>query len=615
MNPYTVPIAAIDVSVTNPRKHFDQAKLDELAASILEHGVIQPVLLRPKGDRYELVAGERRFRASRQAGLEEIPAVVRDLDDRQALEMQVIENLQRTDLNPLEEAEGYASLIRMHGYDADTLASKIKKSRSYIYSRMKLADLTEGCKDALANDDLHHSTALLLARLPADLQDAALGDILHQYGEPMSFRQAKSFLEEEIYLQLAGVPWKLDDEKLVPAAGSCTACPFRTGNQKDLFGDVKKSADACTQPSCYKAKGDAVWVLAKDKAEKGGARVLTEAETEKAFHSHGGVKRDGPFVAAAGTCHDDPKGRTYSAIVGKALKPVIGRDPRGGAVVSLYARSELAAAIKAAGISPAAAARVSGENSWQKQQRIEADKRKLDRSVERAIVGALLPKVEQLPFDSRTLKLFTRVIAVDRYYKLEDFLKRRGHKSVKWDAREKTITSLVDEMNEGQMLALLAEALLTFSPTEQRREADRQLPGELCDLVGVDWKAIEKGIREEATAKKKAKKAKEKKAAAPPAKKTPAAAAPAAKAKKKPAEKHESGPLPPLPPCGTCGKADRVRHSGWMHQETPDSPRLDPAVELLRCSGCKVFYRADGVAYDHAASVALWIAAREAKSA
>ena len=145
----TIPLECIRASKTNPRKHFNPELLADLAASIRQLGLAQPILVRPIARdlidnspvRFEVVAGERRFRASHLAGYQTILAVVRDLSDAEALELQVVENLQRADLHPLEEAEGYEVLMKAHDLSAEQLADKVGKSKAYIYARLKLCAL------------------------------------------------------------------------------------------------------------------------------------------------------------------------------------------------------------------------------------------------------------------------------------------------------------------------------------------------------------------------------------------------------------------------------------------------------------------------------------------
>ena len=138
-----------------PRKFFDPVKLKELSESIKQKGVLTPILLRKKGDsQYELVAGERRFRASKMAGLNKIPAIIVDFDDQDMSEVAIIENIQREDLTPLEEAKAYVELIKVYNYTQKELATKVGKSRSYIANIMRLLKLPEEVQDMLNNHEL-----------------------------------------------------------------------------------------------------------------------------------------------------------------------------------------------------------------------------------------------------------------------------------------------------------------------------------------------------------------------------------------------------------------------------------------------------------------------------
>jgi len=160
----TIPVANIDPNPEQPRVIFDPASLDELAASIREHGVLQPILVRPLGgNRYQLVAGERRWRASKAAGLVTLPALVENIDDNTALEIALIENLQREDLSPLEEATMYDRMIREHGYSVRKLAQKLGKDKGYVENRLRLADAPDEIKALVSvrKDTLSHAYELL----------------------------------------------------------------------------------------------------------------------------------------------------------------------------------------------------------------------------------------------------------------------------------------------------------------------------------------------------------------------------------------------------------------------------------------------------------------------
>ena len=153
-----VPIERVRPTPDQPRKRFDEAELDALAASIAEKGVIQPLIVRPSrdgGDGYEIVAGERRWRAAQKAQLHELPVLIRTLDDQGAAEIALIENIQRADLNPVEEAAGYAQLIERHGHTQERLATALGRSRSAIANALRLLTLPEevlalraGCRSA-----------------------------------------------------------------------------------------------------------------------------------------------------------------------------------------------------------------------------------------------------------------------------------------------------------------------------------------------------------------------------------------------------------------------------------------------------------------------------------
>ena len=159
-----IPVDNIESNPNQPRTIFDADALTELAASVREHGVLQPILVRPLGqNRYQLVAGERRWRASKEAGLTTIPALVEELDDDTALEIAIIENLQREDLSPLEEATMYDRMVREHGYSIRKLAEKLGKDKGYLENRLRLADAPEEIRElvSLRKDTLSHAYELM----------------------------------------------------------------------------------------------------------------------------------------------------------------------------------------------------------------------------------------------------------------------------------------------------------------------------------------------------------------------------------------------------------------------------------------------------------------------
>jgi len=159
----SLPIEAVERSSSQPRKRFDEARLEELAASIREHGVVEPILVRRVGGRHRIVAGERRWRAAQRAGLKEIPAILRDASDLEAFELALVENLQRADLNAIEEAEAYEVLVKEHGLTQEEVAAKVGKERSTVANALRLLKLPGEVRDLVREGSLEmgHARALL----------------------------------------------------------------------------------------------------------------------------------------------------------------------------------------------------------------------------------------------------------------------------------------------------------------------------------------------------------------------------------------------------------------------------------------------------------------------
>lgn len=158
-----VAIQEIHPNPNQPRTHFNETQLQELSESIREHGVLQPLLVRKSGKGYEIIAGERRYQAAKIAGIEELPVIIKDVDDQEMLALALIENLQRSDLNPIEEAKGYRQLIQASGMTQEALSKAVSKSRSAITNSLRLLDLPEVVQDMLYDGKLSagHARAIL----------------------------------------------------------------------------------------------------------------------------------------------------------------------------------------------------------------------------------------------------------------------------------------------------------------------------------------------------------------------------------------------------------------------------------------------------------------------
>jgi ParB family chromosome partitioning protein len=194
-----VPIEMVNRNPKNPRKNFAEAELLDLAASIRQHGIVQPVVVRPVPDgKFEIIAGERRWRAAQLAGLVEIPVIIRDVDDRTALELAIVENVQRSDLNPVEEALGYEQLIAEHGYTQNDLGEIIGKSRSHVANSLRLLKLPDQVRTMLFDGSLSagHARALIPTSDPV-----ALARTIVSRG--MSVRDAEKLAQNDIKAQTA----------------------------------------------------------------------------------------------------------------------------------------------------------------------------------------------------------------------------------------------------------------------------------------------------------------------------------------------------------------------------------------------------------------------------
>jgi|GEM_PF-6532553 len=259
-------VVSIDsiVVTTNTRKVFDETALAELAESVKAHGILQPIVLRPHSvaGQYELVAGGRRYRAAQSAGLAEVPATVRNLTDREFLEVQLLENLQRVDVRPADEAHAFAELLK-NGFPLEEIAAKVGKPARFVAERARLMELLPEWVDALQHGRLLIGSAQQLARLTRAQQtqahqqlDAGYGDKVEVAGVMRRLYSAadiRNYIERQFKthdLEQAAFP--KDDATLYPVAGACLTCPKRTGNTPYLFDEM--GGNICLDGGCFGEK-------------------------------------------------------------------------------------------------------------------------------------------------------------------------------------------------------------------------------------------------------------------------------------------------------------------------------------------------------------------------
>ena len=238
------------------------------AESIRNQGVLSPLLVRPLAEHgFEIVAGARRYRAAQMAEAATVPVRIVHLSDAETLEAQLVENLMRRDVHPMEEAQGFRALLNLEEpkYSIEQIAARTGKNPAYISSRLKLTELAPGVVEAFYREEIGVGHALLLAKLQPAQQEQALAACFKEDWSAggqkpkrilLPVRSLQFWIESNILLVLKLAPFDKSDAQLVPAASSCVECPLRTGHNKLLFSELGK-LDACTAPTCYQAKVDA----------------------------------------------------------------------------------------------------------------------------------------------------------------------------------------------------------------------------------------------------------------------------------------------------------------------------------------------------------------------
>jgi ParB/RepB/Spo0J family partition protein len=416
--------------------------------SIEKSGVLQPVVVRPLAAlrglaKYELVYGERRWRAAGQANLHHIPASIRAFSDAEVLEVQLIENLQREDLHPLDEAAGYEELMKVGALSAEQVGDKVGLSRSWVYSRLNLLKLDGPAREALEDGRLDVSRALVVASVAQPHQRAAALALALERGmndKPVySVRELRhKIVADKLSLPLRGAPFAMDDATLLPDTdlGACTGCRWRTGNCDPEALDP----DVCTNLACFHLKVKAAGERTRRAAEEAGRKVLAGEAARKLSPS---VKTVYDHVDLDHVCAADhfpeeeptpPEGidrdedewnehpallawsererlwqpRTYRALLeGLQYTPVVIEDPKTKAIRELLPFREAQKLLKTRGIElpsycnrkrPAPAAKSAGkprgEDDWREKQRRDQEKRELEERVRLEILKEVFPKVK-----------------------------------------------------------------------------------------------------------------------------------------------------------------------------------------------------------------------------
>jgi ParB family chromosome partitioning protein len=236
-----VPIHFVYANPSQPRKNFNQELLNELSESIKEQGIIQPILVRKKSeDKYEIVAGERRWRAAQLAKIHEVPVIVLNIDDKKSLEFAILENIQRSDLNGIEEALGYDNLVKKFGYSQETLSKILGKSRSHIANTLRLAGLPEEIKKMISDGLLTAGHARCLVNIPDNVKFAKI-----IVNKNLSVRQAEFLVKkEQVFSSLKEISRNNKDtniKSLESDLGLLMGIKVDIKNKKNNSGEIKFS--------------------------------------------------------------------------------------------------------------------------------------------------------------------------------------------------------------------------------------------------------------------------------------------------------------------------------------------------------------------------------------
>lgn len=472
-----IPLAKITESPTNQRRTFKD--LDELAATLAVHGVLQPVLVRPLpegGSGYELVFGARRFRACAIAGLTHIPATVRELTDAQALELQLVENSKRDDVHPLEEADGYRELHETHGYPIEEIAAKVAKPETFVQQRLKLCALSESARAAFLDGKLTTATALLVARLTsAAHQDKAIKRILASTWNddmgPLSARDVGDILQREFLLRLADASFDTADASLVPDVPACSQCTKNTGNQRSLFGEleIEAAGDLCTDRPCFEAKRAAGWAKAKSEAKAKGHTILPDKAAAKVFSYGGRLNHGSGYVDLAETTYANGKTKKNKTLIGKVDVPIVlARDELGG-VHQLVAKADFAKAMKASGVLPAQTARSAIDAS----QKLARDREAKEREARRESIAELVGAAERHSGASDALwRALARAAVRASWAETQKTIARRREVLPKGENAEEVLLAEIAKMDGAKARGMCVEIAASAERGYEKRSLD-----------------------------------------------------------------------------------------------------------------------------------------------
>lgn len=499
-----LPVAQCFPSATQPRKRHAKKLDPDFVESIRQKGVRQPIVVRERApDGWEIVFGHRRHEGSVIAGLETIPAIVRNMTDEEVFEDQLIENMHREEMHPLDEADGFLRMLK-NGRSPQQISEKVGRPLSYVSQRLKLCEIAKETRDALDKDKITLGVAIQIARLPQSLQEKAVKS-LTEYGQQPSVDHARRHIADRFMLRLDQAPFDITSADLVPKAGSCTACPKRTGAQREIFADVA-GPDLCIDRGCYEGKKQALWQIRVKDAKKAGRPVLEGKAAEKALgHYKSGYTKLDQETYIGG------KYKKPRTLFGKGeLPPVtLAFDKGTGELVELIAEKDFKKASRKYGkahrSSRPAAPAAAEKRRDEKGENIAA-------AVDLAIVTAL-ERIERVT-DSELLRILTEAMISLSWEGAEAVVKRRqleppapeGKKKPPHVDPTRRLAEYLKTLTDPEDVAGLALELALREAGPDRYKTATSPWTDALKLLGIKFQDLEKKVATEAKAKKEAEK-------------------------------------------------------------------------------------------------------------
>lgn len=509
-----VKIERLVTSPLNQRKTFDEKKQKELTESVKEKGIIEPLIVRSKNGKLEIVCGSRRFKAAKESKLDEVPVIIREYSDKEVVEVLLIENLQREDVHALDEADGYRRMIEEMGYDVPGIAAKIGKSDSYVYQRLQLSRLIPEAKKAFTENKITPGHGILISRLQPKNQKEAIQHCLQYRGDDgvASVRELMRWITNNVHLDLNKAPFDKTEKELVKGVGTCIECPKRTGFTPALFSDIKQK-DICTDPECFNGKKEAFLERKIKEEEK---KQETEKGSEKGPEK-GSEKGSGKTVKPMLRLSDDynnygPNKPTHPTLYSSQYR-VLSKDEK----PCEFAKAGIMVDGKEVGRKKIVCADQACKKHWSRgykkepmspgekeRRKKELDKRKQEKEYRGRVIKGILEKVGE-KFKKAELAFVCKEVYGRVYFDFKKILCARHLIEPKKERYSKDFDGpfekYIDGLDETGLNRVLVETAVV--PMAEAGGEDELIRAAL--VFGVDWKKMKNVEEKKPAAPKKPK--------------------------------------------------------------------------------------------------------------